>query len=174
MTIAPLSILLVDDDPTEATAIREMLGRMSMPIELVEVSSLEEASEHLCHDRCPNSARCLGNRFDIVLLDLHLPNGVGLSCVSALRELCRGTSIVVLTKHTDMEIPSYFAAGADDFLEMGASQRQLEAVIYRSGRSAVLKRDKKKKWGTISKKLSVLERITDTLVEQRHKSAVNS
>jgi DNA-binding response OmpR family regulator len=174
MDSATLNILLVEDQPEEAFGIREKLSKMSISVNLIEVRNLAEAAKHLCSATCPKSVNCAGNFIDLVILDLHLPNGKGLACITALRKICRGVSLVVLTEQTDEEIPEYFTAGADDFLEMGSSQRQLEAVIYRSGRSALLKRQKKKKWGTISKQLSVLERITDTLVAHRADPISNS
>jgi len=164
MQSRPLRILLVEDVPEDALIVQTQLAEMTTPVDVTEAVSLESAVRTLAKEGCGvDDANCGCRAYDLVLLDLHLPNGSGLACIRRLRKVCSGLSLVVLTRRTDEHIEEYFSAGADDFLEKGGSTRQLEAVIYRAGRASIRKRTSKKKWQTINQKLSVLERFTATL-----------
>ncbi len=61
-----------------------------------------------------------GHRFDVVLSDLTLPDGEGLSTFTALRDRVPGVPVVVITGATDADLGRRaVAAGAEDFLTKG-------------------------------------------------------
>lgn len=82
------NLLLVDDDrlilSTVANGLREFGYRVS------SVDSLDDAEEHLS----------MGNRPDMVLLDLNLPKGHGLDLVDSLRDL-DNIPFVVFSAYSD-------------------------------------------------------------------------
>ncbi len=148
----PRSILLVEDNPGDADYIRELLteGLHSPPSRVTHVLNLSEAIAVLRHQ----------TTFEVVLLDLRLPDGSGVECVVAVRAKAHDVPIVVLTGLDDDDLAmSCIAAGAQDYLskqevrartlsraidhavarvhEMEARQREQELSI----RSAELERE---------------------------------
>jgi len=80
-------ILLVEDDLLDAQLVCRHLEPMRRPRFQVEVAStLREACERLVHAS-----------FDTVLLDLHLPDSVGLETVDDLKTVWSSGPIIVLT-----------------------------------------------------------------------------
>jgi signal transduction histidine kinase len=103
------AILLVEDNPGDAVYIQELLGESAHypPNRVIHVPSLAEAITVLLQQA----------RFEVVLLDLGLPDGSGVECVDAVRSKARDVPIVVLTGRDDDELAvSCIAAGAQDYL----------------------------------------------------------
>ena len=86
-----LQILLVEDNPSDARMIRELLKEeWSMSFELTHAPKLEDA------------VRALGEkRFDAVLLDLGLPDAQGLEALVPVNTLAPELPIIVLTGNED-------------------------------------------------------------------------
>lgn len=102
------SLVLVEDDPGDALLVEEMLLDVAPNVRLVRFSTLQAAL-----DAWPDDADC-------VLLDLGLPDAVGLTAVEKLRGQLPDVPVVVLTGRTDDGIgPEALAAGAQDFLVKG-------------------------------------------------------
>ena len=79
-------------------------------VDAVMASSLQQAREQLAE-----------RRFEIVLLDLSLPDSKGLETFTAVRRLAAGTPVVVLTGTDDPELERRIRElGAADFLLKGA------------------------------------------------------
>jgi signal transduction histidine kinase len=105
----PRAILLVEDNPGDAVYIQDLLteGPSSPPVLVTHVLSLSEAIAVLRRQ----------DPFEVVLLDLRLPDGSGVECVDAVRARARDVPIVVLTGLDDDELAiSCIAAGAQDYL----------------------------------------------------------
>jgi CheY-like chemotaxis protein len=80
-------ILLVEDDPDDVYVMRNLLGdRWQGPFELVNVELLSAAIQ-----------RCQDERFDVVLLDLGLPDSNGLETFFSIYAHAGDVPIVVLT-----------------------------------------------------------------------------
>ena len=107
MLDSQLTILLVEDDPGDARLVERALGKARLAdFELQHADCLEEAQDCLQH-----------NRFDVILLDLGLPDCSGLELVSRICERCREIPVVVLTGNTDETLAEEaIAQGAQDYL----------------------------------------------------------
>ncbi len=99
-----MNVLLVEDDAALAGAMTSYLGIKGFAVR--RAASLEQASAALAE--LP---------WDAVLLDLHLPDGNGLSLIPGLRQWSPAASIIVLTArdHVTDRIHG-LDAGADDCL----------------------------------------------------------
>ncbi|GAA1957954.1 PP2C family protein-serine/threonine phosphatase [Amycolatopsis minnesotensis] len=101
---APLHVLLVEDDDGDALLVEEFLADSAAPITLDRVTTMADALG------APVTADC-------VLLDLNLPDAVGITGVTKVRRHAPGTAVVVLTGHNDEETGiAAVAAGAQDYL----------------------------------------------------------
>ncbi|MBI3978709.1 MAG: HAMP domain-containing histidine kinase [Chloroflexi bacterium] len=110
MSTKPISILLVEDNPGDARLLRETLADVgTAQFDLVHVECLAEAWAALD-----------ASRFDVVLLDLLLPDGQGLDAIDRLRVRARDVPIVVLTGIDDETLAvGAVQEGAQDYLVKG-------------------------------------------------------
>ncbi|MHA7134940.1 PP2C family protein-serine/threonine phosphatase [Oerskovia turbata] len=125
-----LRVLLVEDDDGDALLVEELLDDARVKVELHRARSLDVALEVLrLHD-----VHC-------VLLDLGLPDAVGLSAVERLQARRDPPALVVLTGHTGIDVGvQAVAAGADDYLVKGEVDGDL---LGRSVRYSVQRRRSK-------------------------------
>nr|WP_030150526.1 fused response regulator/phosphatase [Oerskovia turbata] len=125
-----LRVLLVEDDDGDAVLVEELLDDARVKVELHRARSLDVALEMLrLHD-----VHC-------VLLDLGLPDAVGLSAVERLQSRQDPPALVVLTGHTGIDLGvQAVAAGADDYLVKGEVDGDL---LGRSVRYSVQRRRSK-------------------------------
>ena len=106
--VSQRSLVLVEDDPGDALLVTEMLLDVAPDVRLTPFRSLRDAL-----DNWPADADC-------VLLDLGLPDAVGLTALEKLRAQVPDVPVVVLTGRVDDAIgPQSLAAGAQDFLVKG-------------------------------------------------------
>src|SRR3972149_3692681 len=99
-------ILLVEDDPDDVYVMRNLLGDCwDGPFELVNVELLSAAIE-----------RCQEVRFDVVLLDLGLPDSTGLETFFSFYAHITDVPIVVLSGYADeRSAVKAVQAGAQDY-----------------------------------------------------------
>jgi len=129
----PRAILLVEDNPGDAVYIQDLLteGSSATPTLVTHVLNLAEAIAVL-RRQAP---------FEVVLLDLRLPDGSGVECVDAVRAKARDVPIVVLTGSDDDELAiSCIAAGAQDYLSKHEvrSRTLSRAIDHAVARSSVM------------------------------------
>ncbi|MHC4389083.1 MAG: sigma 54-interacting transcriptional regulator, partial [Planctomycetota bacterium] len=119
-------VLLVEDDRVDALSVQKMLtGKKDSPFTLERASRLTEATELLEK-----------SHFDVVLLDLGLPESIGLETLVKMREKVTHVPIVVLTGEDENLSIDALKHGAQDFLIKGrinsaALQRCLRYAIER-------------------------------------------
>jgi len=103
-----IRILLVEDNPADAQLLREFLAEVeNTDFELVRVERLGDALQRLGNER-----------FDVMLLDLSLPDAQGLETVTRVYK--QGAPIVVLTGLDDKTLAiNALRAGAQDYLVKG-------------------------------------------------------
>jgi signal transduction histidine kinase len=144
-----VNILLVDDDPQDRRLVKVILGKSPSPGQY----GVETAGT------LSDAARCLTNgAYDIVLLDLNLPDSSGIDTVQRAREVNPDVSIVVLTGLDDEETGlEAIRKGAEDYLVKGHS---LEHVLVRTIRYSLERR-------------RVRQRLTETLIAKAEADSAN-
>jgi len=111
-----IKILLVEDNPADADLLAELLEvSVGVEWELVSVEFLHQAIAQL-------GKQC----FDIVLLDLSLPDSHGLETLTRLREVAPDAAMVVMTGLDDEAIGlEAVRLGAQDYIVKGQITTQL-------------------------------------------------
>src|SRR5271156_296613 len=102
-------VLLVEDNPGDARLLREMLREGAAAAEVKHVGCIRDAEKNLSEFI-----------FDLVLLDLGLPDVQGLEALRRARALTPNTPVVVLTGLDDESISTQaLQEGAQDYLIKG-------------------------------------------------------
>lgn len=102
-----MRILYVEDNTYDAELTRRELNRQASGHHVDVVPMLRDAREHLAAD----------SAYDLLLLDLQLPDGSGLDLLAEVRERALPLAIVVLTGSGDEEAAvAALRTGADDYL----------------------------------------------------------
>jgi diguanylate cyclase (GGDEF)-like protein len=133
-------ILLIEDNPRHAQLLREALGEVVpavsglVPYDLTHVPGLAEGLERLANQE-----------FDVVLLDLSLPEAPGLDALVRIRERHEDVPVIALTARgeDDLAVQS-IQAGAQDFLQKGKITgelltRAIRAAVHISNLQAALR-----------------------------------
>lgn len=126
MNNTPIKVLIIEDNPGDARLVEEMLIRASSAtrFELAHVGRIGEGLALLAE-----------GRFDVVLLDLSLPDGHGLDTIVRFRAGCQQLPIVVMSGLGDEELAvSAVQSGAQDYLVKGRVDGDL---LVRSIRYAI-------------------------------------
>jgi diguanylate cyclase (GGDEF)-like protein len=106
---AKTHLLLIEDNPGDARLLREMLKEATYATNLTVVGSMREAE-----------ARLAATAFDIVLLDLGLPDAQGLVAVRWAHTVAPQLPLVVLTGLDDESLATQaLQEGAQDYLVKG-------------------------------------------------------
>ncbi|MEG4233152.1 PAS domain S-box protein [Microcoleus sp. Pol11C3] len=123
-------VLLVEDNQAEADLIEELL--LETNVSRAEPQRLSVS----CTDRLSKAQELLvGEHFDVILLDLSLPDSQDLNTIVKIQEYSLNTPIVVLTARNDEELAvQSIQAGAQDYLV----KRNIDSeLLIRSLRYAV-------------------------------------
>ena len=110
MTHASLKVLLIEDDPGDTLLLRRLLTHTE-----------HVRFDAVCATRLADGLAQLGETaFDIMLLDLSLPDSVGLDTIDKVRAYTLDVPIIVLTGLDDEDIAMQAVqAGAQDYLAKG-------------------------------------------------------
>ncbi len=135
MVVQRLRVLLVEDEPGDATLVLHALKASRVPsFAVIHEATLAEAIERIG----------MSAAFDVVLLDLNLPDSTGLETLSRMLEAESSLPIVIMTGFDDPVFAEQaLDAGAQDYLVKSETS---ERMVVRSIRYAV------------SRKLADLER----------------
>jgi PAS domain S-box-containing protein len=99
-------ILVIEDNPGDFALVEDFLTEKIEQLELLHVKSFNEAKTIL-------SAR----QFDVVLLDLSLPDKTGAPLIKGIVEFCSGAPVIVLTGYSDFEFGiRSLSIGVSDYL----------------------------------------------------------
>lgn len=124
--MSPTRILIVDDHALLREGVGLLLRRLDPDIVLLEAGTLAEALERVV---APES-------IDLLLLDLGLPDGIGVEAIHSIHERRPGLPVVVLSAQDDREtVMSAIAAGAVGYVPKASS-----ADIMLAGLRVVLNR----------------------------------
>jgi signal transduction histidine kinase len=116
MTEKTIKVLLVEDNPADAGLLRASLSAPDkVKFEIVEVARLREALSRLS-----------GEQFDVLLLDLSLPDSTGIDTVSAAQKTAKHIPIIVLTGNDDEQLGiEAVRNGVQDYLVKGQIPERL-------------------------------------------------
>jgi diguanylate cyclase len=118
---APVRVLLVEDNPGDARLVEILLSETGQDFDVKHVGTLGEALDEL--DRPP---------FEVVLLDLSLPDSAGLETVERMRRAAPELPLVVLSGRDDEEVAlQALHSGAEDYLVKGRGDGDLIARSIR-------------------------------------------
>lgn len=114
----PFKLLLVEDNPSDARLVRELLREPgSTPVAVTLAERMDAAVEHMRHEG-----------FGAIILDLNLPDSRGLETLSRAHQEASDAPILVLTGFDDEELAAAAVrSGAQDYLVKG----ELDAEILR-------------------------------------------
>jgi len=116
-TLSSARILVVDDEPDLRTLYELTLLREGYRVETA--GNLAEALQHLGE-----------RRFDVVITDMRLPDGLGLELIQQLRAQQRPERCVVITAYGSAEnAVESLKAGAFDYLTKPVDLKQFRSVI---------------------------------------------
>jgi CheY-like chemotaxis protein len=131
----PVRVLHVEDDLLQQAEMSCLLGTLpDLAFDITPVASEAEAVETFAAPAQTNGK----GRFDVVLLDYHLAQGNGLSCLRQLRRLDPLVPIIAISALSDPQIAAeLLVAGADDFvskenLSAGRLGNSLRSAIARA------------------------------------------
>jgi CheY-like chemotaxis protein len=120
---APVSVLLVEDDPVNQMVVEGLLKRLGCEVDLVGDGDAARRA-------------AAASRYDIVFMDCHMPVLDGYAATRAIRlgeqRLGGRTPIVALTADSlASDRARCIEAGMDDFMTKPVSSSQLAATIER-------------------------------------------
>ncbi len=125
MSTEATRVLLVEDDPDDVVLVRAALREATAStFDLIVAADASDATTHLRSDQ-----------FDVVLIDLSLPDAAGLESLSRIGPLARDTPIVVLTGLDDEGVALHAVQqGAQDYLVKGQATPDLMVRSIRYAR----------------------------------------
>lgn len=156
--VAPLKLLLVDDDEVDRMAICRALSRSNMSVDVTEVVHAQQAIDHL---RQWN--------YDCVFLDYRLPEQDGLSLIQQLRAEGVVIPLVVLTGQGDEQIAvDLMKAGASDYLvKTRVSPDRLALLLRNALRVHAAEQREAQAQARLQETNSLLKRQNEELERQR-------
>jgi DNA-binding response OmpR family regulator len=103
-----LNVLIVEDNPGDFALVEDFLLTQVEVISLVHAESYREAAEAI---------KGSDTTFDVVLLDLSLPDKTGIPLIKEMVELCSATPVIVLTGYADLAFGvKSLALGISDYI----------------------------------------------------------
>ncbi len=116
-----MRILHIEDNAVDADLTQRAISRDALDIRLDQVTSLDAARSKLQTVK----------DYDLVLLDLQLPDGNGLELLSEIRHHQLPLAVVVLTGSGDEDaVIAALKAGADDYLNKQTDLKRLPATLH--------------------------------------------
>src|SRR3954451_19647010 len=148
----PIRVLLIEDNPGDARLVRELLMEEGDRFGIVLAGSMREARDRLTVET-----------FNVVLLDLSLPDSQGFGTISSIRAQVPAMPLIVLTGFDDADFAvAAVEAGAQDFLVKG----QFEGgTIRRAIRYAITRR-------TLEEQVRLSEERLKGIIELAHDGIV--
>ncbi|HZT72520.1 MAG TPA: GGDEF domain-containing response regulator [Terriglobales bacterium] len=161
MTTTPLEILLVEDDAAYAALVTQLLERLGA----ARVTHRSRLRDGL--------AAIDARRFDVLLLDLSLPDGWGLDLLAAVRERAPDLPVVVLTGRDDDELAiSAVQRGAQDYL-LKSQVDSGSALLPRALRYAIERHRFLAEQKELEQRLRAAQAATEEQVRQRTAELTN-
>ena len=128
-----MNILLIEDNPGDVLLVEEYVSDVFLKAEVTHRSTFQKALE-LLHR---------GHPFDIILLDLSLPDSEGMDLVVEILQIADSTPVIILTGYTNLEFSvKSLSKGISDYLLKDDLSAALlyKSMIYSIERSLVSER----------------------------------
>lgn len=109
-------ILLLEDDTTLGNGIR-----LALQSPLVQIT--------LCRTLAQGKAEAVQNNYDLLILDVNLPDGSGLELLEQVRQSSNLPVIVLTANDMEMDVVTGLEAGADDYITKPFSLAILRARV---------------------------------------------
>ena len=125
-----LKVLIVDDESLARSRLRMLLGDCRQPQALVagEAADGPQALALMQHQR-----------FDLVLLDIHMPGADGIQLASALQKLPDPPLVIFVTAHAGYAVNA-FDLEAVDYLTKPVRLERLQAALLKAERMASVRK----------------------------------
>ncbi|GEM_PF-5998682 len=131
-----LKILLIEDNPHDSRLIKELLKENNNEnIDLTQVSYISKAIELLKKER-----------FDVILLDLFLPDSEGITSFERIHFHCSYCPIIIISGVKSLSIKNSSSLkaiyeGAQDYIEKDGidAEKLIRAIYFAIGRQKILK-----------------------------------
>lgn len=118
-TLAPLTLLIVEDDPMMLLGLQHMLAEQPQ-LSIVGTASDGNAAVQMAQALCPN----------IVVMDLGLPYCDGIAATQQIKAAAPDTRVVMLTSHTaEAKVIHALSSGIDAYCVKGTQIDQLVRAI---------------------------------------------
>lgn len=119
-----MRVMLVDDHPIVRRGVRDILADAFPTSAIEEVGSGTEAV-----------SRIRSHRWDLIILDLTLPDGSGLDVLKRVREMHTRLPVLVLSMHASEQFARRaIAAGASGYLTKDTADTELVTAVTRIAR----------------------------------------
>ena len=113
-----LSILIVDDVST----VRSFLSQTLMHLGIENVKEASTAAQCISECRAAN--------FNIIFLDIELPDGDGKELIAQINELSPGANVVMVSAHSGVEnVKDAIGRGAKGFVVKPFSPKKIAAML---------------------------------------------
>ena len=122
-----LQVLIVDDESLARTRLRTLLGDCRQPQAVAAGEASSDAQAMSLIQR---------QRFDVVLLDIHMPGADGLQLAAALRSAPQAPCVVFVTAHAEHAVQA-FDLEAVDYLTKPVRLQRLEAALQKVERKVL-------------------------------------
>ncbi|KAF3902803.1 hypothetical protein AA313_de0205310 [Arthrobotrys entomopaga] len=129
---ASIKVLVAEDNRVNIQVIKKMLR-------LEAVSDVTLAEDGAIAVDKVKEALAIGKKFDIILMDIQMPNMDGLQATKAIREMGYTSAICALTAFAEQSnVKECFDAGMDYFLAKPIKKNELRKVLQLYGSSSSL------------------------------------
>src|SRR5262245_30065708 len=120
------SLLIVDDEPNILSSLEGALGREGYQVEGAATAAEARVKLH--------------ETYDVVLLDVWLPDGSGLDVLAEIMEVGADSVVIMMSGHATIDVAVQATRlGAFDFLEKPLSLERLLVLLRNAGAARTLR-----------------------------------
>ena len=124
LPVLPLRVLVVDDEALARSRLRTLLGDCKAPAaQLVAEAAHASQAQDLLHLE----------RFDVALLDIHMPGMDGLTLARTLQGVAHAPALIFVTAHAEHALEA-FEVDALDYLTKPVRLERLQAALAKAER----------------------------------------
>jgi len=153
----PLHALLIEDNSSDAELIHELLSEATEDTKSAQISIEQEETLLEGMRRYAEN----DGTFDVILLDLGLPDSQGLETFTKLAERASRTPIIILTGLDDVDLAlETVRRGAQDYLVKGRHDGE---ILLRAIRYAVERKQAEAKISRLNRIYTLLSKVNEAM-----------